>query len=61
MVISISNLVDTFPERIHKAECKYGHDNIKYQTSGIKYKDCECCLEHTNVLRCFNRIQMFIL
>ena len=21
----------------------------KYETCGIKYKDCECCLEYTNV------------
>ena len=29
------------------------------ETCGIKYKDCECCLEYTNVKH--NRIQMLVL
>ena len=32
--------------------CKYGHDNEKCETCGIKYKYCESCfeyIEYTNV------------
>ena len=25
-----------------------GHDNKKYKLRGIKYKDCECCLDDTH-------------
>ena len=28
---------------------KYVHDDKKCETCGIKYKDCECCLEYTSV------------
>ena len=42
---SLSNLVDNLAEGIHKIKCKYGHDNKKYETCEIKYKDCECALE----------------
>ena len=27
---------------------KYGHDNAKYETPGVKYKNCESFLEYTN-------------
>ena len=27
---------------------KYEHNNKTCQTCGIKYKDCECCLEYAN-------------
>ena len=43
---SLSDLVENFSEGIHKIKCKYWHDNKK---SEIKYKDCECYLEYTNV------------
>ena len=33
----------------------------KCETGGIKYKDCEYCLEYTNVRRWFNTLQMFML
>ena len=47
-------------------KCKYGYDNKKCETCGIKYKDGKCCLEYTNVkgnliknkcLRCNNNYQ----
>ena len=43
---SLSDLVENFSEGILKIKCKYWHDNKK---SEIKYKDCECYLEYTNV------------
>ena len=46
---SLSSLVDNPAEGIHKINCKYGHDDRKCKTCGIKYKDCEYCLEYTNV------------
>ena len=49
MASSISNPVDNLAEGIHKIKCKYGHDNKKCETCGIKYKDCGCCLEYKNV------------
>ena len=49
MAISLSNLVNNLSEGIHQVKCKYGLDDKKYETCGIKYKDCECCLEYTNV------------
>ena len=47
MANPLSNLVDNLAERIHKI--KYGHNNKKSETCGIKYKDCGCCLEYTNI------------
>ena len=44
-----SNLVDNFAVGVHKIEYKYGHDNKKWKACGIRYKDCGCCLEYTNV------------
>ena len=41
---SLSNIVDNHTEKIHKIKCKYGHDNKKCETCGIKYKHCDCCL-----------------
>ena len=29
-------------------KCKYGHDDKKCETCGIKYKYCDCFLEDTN-------------
>ena len=47
MANPLSNLVDNLAERIHKI--KYGHHNKKRETCGIKYKNCGCCLECTNI------------
>ena len=50
MASLLSSLVINLAEGIHKTKCKYdGHDNKKCETCGIKYKDCDCCLEYTNV------------
>ena len=49
MASSPPNLVDNLAEVIHKIKCKCGIDNKKCETCGIKYKDCECYLEYTNV------------
>ena len=46
MVSSLSNLVNIIAERIHKIKCKYGNSNKKYETCGIKYKDCWYFLEY---------------
>ena len=44
----LSNLVDNLAEGNHKIKCKHGPDIKKYETSGIKYKDCDCCFEYKN-------------
>ena len=49
MASSISNLADNLAEGIHKIKCKYRHDNNKCEECGIKYKDCECYLQYTNI------------
>ena len=47
MASSLSNLVNNLAKGIHKIKCKCGYDNKKCKICGIKYKDCECCLEYT--------------
>ena len=49
MASSLSNFVDNIAEGIHKTKCKYGHDNEKYEICGMKYEDCDCCLEYINI------------
>ena len=49
MVSLLSNLVNIVAEGIREIKCKYGHDNKKSETCGIKYKDCVYCLEYTDV------------
>ena len=49
MVSLLLNLVNIVAEGIREIKCKYGHDNKKSETCGIKYKDCEYCLEYTDV------------
>ena len=44
MESSTSSFVNNIIQGVHKIKYKYGHDDKKYETSGIKYKDCECCL-----------------
>ena len=41
MANSLSNLVNNLFEGIHRIKCKC-------ETCGIKYKYCECFLEHKN-------------
>ena len=50
MASSLSNLVYNFSEGIHRIKCKFGHDNKKYETYGIKCKYCDCFLEYKNDL-----------
>ena len=45
MASSLSNLVGNLSEGIHKIKCKFGHDDKKCKTCGIKYKVCDCFLE----------------
>ena len=45
---SLSNLVNNLSEEIYRTKCKYGHDDKKCETCGIKYKYCDCFLEYTN-------------
>ena len=46
---SPSNLVDNLAEGIHKIIRKYGHKSQQCKTCGVECKDCDCCLECTNV------------
>ena len=48
MVSSLSNLVNIFSEGINRIKCKFGHNDKKCETCGIKYKYCDCFLEHKN-------------
>ena len=48
MASSLSDLVNNSSEGIHKIKCKYGHDNNKWETYGIKYRYCNCFLEYAN-------------
>ena len=48
MANSLSNLANDLSEGIHRIKCKYGHDDTKCETCGIKYKHCDCFLEYTN-------------
>ena len=48
MASLLSNLVNNLSGGIHKIKCKYGHDDKKCQTSGIKYEVCDCFLEYAN-------------
>ena len=45
MASSLSDLA----KKIHKFNCKYGHDDKKYKTYEIKNKDCDYCLGNTRV------------
>ena len=44
----LSNLVNNLSEGIHRIKCKFGHDDKKCETCGIKYKYCDCFLEYIN-------------
>ena len=49
MASSVSNLINNLTEGIHQVKFKYGYDNKTCEKCGIKNKDCEYCLEYTNV------------
>ena len=42
---SLSNLINNLGKGIDKLKCKFGHNNKKCETCGIKCKDCDCFLE----------------
>ena len=44
MASSLLNLVNNLSEGIHRAKCKFGHNDKKCQTCRIKYKYCDCFL-----------------
>ena len=48
MATLLSNLANNLAERIHKIKFKYGHDDKKCETCGIKYRVCKCFVEYTN-------------
>ena len=48
MTSSLSNLVNNLSEKIDRTKCKYGHDDKKCETDGIKYKYGDCFLEYTD-------------
>ena len=48
MASSLSNLVNNLLEGIHIIKCKYTHDDRKWETCRLKYKYCNCLLEHIN-------------
>ena len=48
MASSLSNLVNNLSEVIYRIQCKYGHDDKKRETCGIKYEYCYGILEYTN-------------
>ena len=48
MASSLSNPVNNLSKGIHTIKCKFGHDDKKRETCGIKYKYCNCFLEYTN-------------
>ena len=47
MASSLSNLVNSLTEGIHKIKC--GHDNKPCEIYGIRYKYCKCFLEYANL------------
>ena len=49
MASSLSNLVNNLPEGINRIKCKYGYDDRKCETCGIKYKYCDCFVEYSNL------------
>ena len=51
MACSLPNLVNDLSDGIHKINCKYGHNDKKYETFRIKYKYCNCFLEYTQTLK----------
>ena len=49
MASSLSSLPNDLTEGIHEIKSKYKHNDQKYKTFGIKYKDWDCFLEYTNI------------
>ena len=49
MASSLSNIVNNLSEGIHKVKSKYGQNDKKQETCGIKHKYWGCFLEYTNL------------
>ena len=49
MASSLSNLGNNLSEGINVIKCKFGHNDKKFETCGIKYKYCDCFLEYIKV------------
>ena len=45
---SLSNLVNNLSDEIHRIKFKFGHDDKKCETCGVKCKYCNCFLEYKN-------------
>ena len=41
-------ILKNLSEGIYRIKRKFGHDDKKYETCGIKYKYCNCFLEYKN-------------
>ena len=61
MTSSISNLVNNLAKGSYKMKCKYGHDYKQSKNYGIKYKDCKCCLQYTNVNNDFKCTNIYVV
>ena len=48
MASSLSHFVNNLSEGIRRIKSKFGHDDKKCETCGIKYKYCDCFFEYTN-------------
>ena len=46
MANSLPNHVNNLFEVVHRIKCKFGHDGKKCEICGIKYKYCDCFVEH---------------
>ena len=50
MASSCSDLVNSLSEGIDKVKCKFGHNNKKCETYGIRYIACDCFIEYANFI-----------
>ena len=48
MASSLLIFVNNLSEGIYRMKCKYGHNDKKCETCGIKCKHFDCFLEYTN-------------
>ena len=48
MASSLSNQLNDLSKGIRRIKCKFGHDDKKCETCGIKYKHRDCCLKYSN-------------
>ena len=46
---SLSNFVNNLSEGIDRIKCKFGLDDNKCETCGIKYKYCNCFLKYSHL------------